>query len=335
MRSIFTKMDEYRKEALGKAKPDFPEFVGPMIVKELRQGMRARRFVVPFIFVHVLMVWALFVDLDSSSIWKLFRLLEIDFPLEGQSTYWLMVSVILLGVVPLGGLGLLQQETLGANVELLLMTRLSRWKVVCGQWLVLCLQGGLIFLVTLPYLMVRYSFVGGMNIPATFVAVATLLCLQAMGNALAVALSGFDKWLHRILLGFLLIGSVFFTALIIIGSGFVWILEAASHSPNVEESALIFLVGLVATTAYFTILFLQIGRAKIRLYERLYEPSQSSTMVTMAICSPLIFGFGALATVGFGALPMALLLTWSNYCMDRMPSPPQTESKVDEPLVRV
>ena len=49
--------------------------------------------------------------------------------------FWMVVSAICLFVMPLGGLVLMGQELEEGNHELLLLTKLDRWKVVFGKFI--------------------------------------------------------------------------------------------------------------------------------------------------------------------------------------------------------
>ena len=67
---------------------------------------------------------------------------------------------------------------------------------------------------------------------------------------------------------------------------------------------------MCASTIYYLVIFLQIARAKVRLYELPWEPSLSNGLVILAIVSPLFLGMLAVGTMGWGAIPVALLTAW-------------------------
>jgi hypothetical protein len=307
---------------------DFPEFLGPMVVKELREGMRARRFVLPFLLVHLLMLVALFSDLASIEVGSGFSLFMVGYGgIQGLAEFWKMASLMLLVVIPLGGIGALQKESAGGNVELLLMTGQSRWKIVGGQWLVMFAQGSFILLTMVPYLLVRYFMIGGIDLLMVGTVVFCLLCLHGIANAFAIALSGYANLLKRILLGFFLFWAAVITVMAIIGSAGAMMSGMGSYEFGVG-AALAITGGTLTAMIYLVVLFLQIGRARIRLFERSYEVSQSVGIVIMVIVSPFMMGFVGIATMGWGVVPLALLLSWGLFCNDRgmkgndTPTPP-------------
>ncbi len=296
---------------------DFPDILGPMIVKELRQGTRAKIFVVPFLGVHLLMLIALGFDLSAEGQGGAF-FFGWD-PLAGQGMFWLFSYGLLLLVTPFGGLGALQREASGANVELLLMTKLSRWRIVFGIWLVLCALGGLIALTLLPYLLVRYFLIGGMNVVATATVFAILVVLNAVANALAIGLSGYSSLALRFVIGLFAIPAIYIAAGIGMASG-IHAAQAMGIYTEFNGWAALFTLGCVVVIAlYFIMCGLQLGRARIRLFEHPFEPPPSRAVVTLIVISPLIFGMVGLFTVGYGVIPGFLFFTWVVYMIDRPP----------------
>jgi len=141
---------------------DFPERMDPMTVKEFRQGPRARQFVLPFVALQVVMFGVAlleWVDLsDGTANWGLFG--------EGGRRYapafWSGVALMLLAVIPFSRFFDLQQEFAGRNAELLMLSGVSRWRIVRGKWMVSMLMSLLVLVSVLPYLMLRY-FYGGLE----------------------------------------------------------------------------------------------------------------------------------------------------------------------------
>ncbi|MEM7386278.1 MAG: hypothetical protein AAF514_15150, partial [Verrucomicrobiota bacterium] len=119
-------------------KEDFPEFLDPMTIKELRQGLRARLFVVPFVAVHLVVLVALIFEylIATESVRTGTAVTSFDDFVQ-YGLFWTVVGLVLLVVTPLGGIASVRQELDGRNQELLLLTRLTRWKLVLGKWMVL------------------------------------------------------------------------------------------------------------------------------------------------------------------------------------------------------
>ena len=122
---------------------DLPEGLGPMTVKELRQGLRRGMFIYPFIGIHLLAVVAMAVEFKMQEVEKFTEfagVLNLLLFLPGgmfSGVFWAVTGAVCLLFMPLGGLALMGQELEKGNHELLLMTPLSRWKVVRGKFLAL------------------------------------------------------------------------------------------------------------------------------------------------------------------------------------------------------
>src|SRR6185436_10235188 len=115
---------------------DFPTWLPAMLVKELRQGLRARGFVGTLVGFQVVMtlftVFAIAGGTGSSS----FEIL--------QGAYWAMLNLQLLLITPIRAMAGLQAELETRSIDLLLLTRLTAWRVVLGKWCSLLVQAALL-----------------------------------------------------------------------------------------------------------------------------------------------------------------------------------------------
>lgn len=129
---------------------DFPTWLPAMLVKELRQGLRTRGFVgtlVGFQIVMTLfMVFALAGGTGSGSYSML------------QGAFWTVLTLQLLVITPARALAGLQNELESRAVDLLMLTRLTAWRVVLGKWISLLAQAALLVVALLPYGVARYFF---------------------------------------------------------------------------------------------------------------------------------------------------------------------------------
>ena len=129
---------------------DFPAWLSPMVVKELRQGVQSGAFAWTFIGLQA----AMFLFLS-------WGMTAIDPEVRGpgreffQFFFWLIVAVGVLFVLPLRGLGSISGERAGNNLDLVRLTRLSATKIVFGKWLAIVAQGALLVAAVLPYLVLR------------------------------------------------------------------------------------------------------------------------------------------------------------------------------------
>ena len=131
---------------------DFGDRLGPVVVKELRQGLRARRFVGPFLLIHLVAVFAVMTEAATGA---------VGASIVGTGLLVSILGLMLCVAMPLSGFGALQPELHpGRNIELLLLANLSRWQIVIGKWLVMTSLAGLILVSLLPYLLIRH-YIGG------------------------------------------------------------------------------------------------------------------------------------------------------------------------------
>lgn len=298
---------------------DFPDRIPPMMVMELRQALRGKMFVVPFISVHVAMLFALVADLapnnrTGSAPFSLRSILLSIADPSGQTWFWFVAGILLLIVMPWAGLSGLKRETEAKNVELLLIANLSRWRIVFGKWLVLCALGALVAVTMLPYLLVRY-FAGGMNVPATLYTAITLLLINATANAIAIGLSGYQSIIMQIILAVVCLVSAWIsTAIITASTAYLFMMLTGTSELGVWLGGTI---GIGCSAILFCSCGLQLGRARIRLFERAYDLPMSQTIVLYIVFMPVFVGIAAMMTLGFAAILGALLMIWVLAMTDR------------------
>ncbi|XHR26689.1 MAG: ABC transporter permease [Chthoniobacteraceae bacterium] len=170
---------------------DFADWLSPIVVKELRQGMRARAFMGIFLAIQFFMIVCVFVSLGSDSN-----------SLEGVTgLFWFLLGAALLGAMPLRGINSLHGEIKEKTLELMLLTQLSAWRITAGKWLALVLQTFLLVCSVLPYVVLRY-FIGGVDLIHELIVLGWLIAGSCLLTALFVGLSPFMKSIvFRIILG--------------------------------------------------------------------------------------------------------------------------------------
>ncbi len=267
-----------------------------MTVKELRQGLRRGMFVYPFIGIHLLAVVAMlaeFRDPDEVEQYTEYAgVLNLLLFLPGHmfsGAFWAVTGAVCLLFMPLGGLALMGQELDEGNHELLLMTPLSRWKVVRGKFFALWGLCLLTFSSLLPYLIVRY-LIGGIDVWRNIVMAATVVLFSGMMAAGAIGASSYTGIAGRIgalllFIGWSMIPSlavvVGFSGVVTGGAGLVWHFNA------------------LAAFFCFTILGLALARSRIRLVVHHYEVKPSWMIIGLLFFTPFVVGMATLTTVGF------------------------------------
>lgn len=174
---------------------DFPDRLSPMVVKELRQGMRTRMFGIVMLVLHLLLV--LFTLMSGGA----GNAAEINGWFDGLIT--LVVGIIL----PLRGFSAVADEIKAGTLDMLALSRLSAGRIVFGKWASIVSQSLLITLSILPYVVARYVF-GGLDLFTEMLMLAAKWLGGAVLTAVVIALSTQKQfWLRAVVIALpLLIG---------------------------------------------------------------------------------------------------------------------------------
>ena len=176
---------------------DFPDRLSPMLVKELRQGLRTHSFVILFLILQGLLALILLTIAAAN-------------PKAGgvvSSIIFCFFSFAVLLVQPLRGMSAISSEVKSDTIDLMSLTRLSAWRIVFGKWSSIMGQTGLFLFAVIPYLILRYFF-GGMQLFSELLLFFSIFLLSGVFTAITVGLSASTLALIRSLplfLGLLLI----------------------------------------------------------------------------------------------------------------------------------
>ncbi len=270
-----------------------------MTAKELRQSLRRGSFVLPFLGIQLLAVVAMAAEFHMGhaagssdytgmlNIWLLWS----------SGPFWMIVAVVCMLIMPLGGLILMGQELEEGNHELLLLTKLNRWKIVFGKFATLWGLSVITFVSLLPYVVVRYM-VGGIEWWHEAACAGTVLGGSAMIGAGAIGASAFKGIAARI--------SVLFLYLVSMLAGCaapVW----GSAMQTKGCGILYHLTALAAVTCY-TIAGLALARSRLRLAVMAYEVKPGGMLIGLLIFAPFVIGMITAFTVGFGGIVGLLLM---------------------------
>ena len=254
---------------------DFADWLSPMLVKELRQGVRTKMFVAVFILLQV----AMLLDLSLS---LLVAASHLDAS-EGTIVFWVLVCVPVLLIVPFTGLNAIGSEVKANTLELIFLTRLTAFRIVLGKWLALFAQSLLLVCATLPYLVLRY-FMGGVNIAGELLALGTALVGSALLTALTVGLSAYPTRLVRPLVA---VGGLF---LFFVGAEFLFMVVLRGRM----GTSIFDWLGIVTALLWATLLMgllLDAGAARIA------PPAENHTGFMRAVA---VAGLGLAAVLSWG-----------------------------------
>ncbi len=161
---------------------DFPDWLSPIVVKELRQGLKSRAFV----------AIATLLQGGMAFIFVLAALSGMQPGSGGVDTlsgfFWFMLWLPLVFFMPGRALQSVVEETKLQTLELVQMTRMRSLRIVLGKWLALSVQSLLLVLAILPYFVLRYFF-GGVNLAGDLTNLVSLLALSLVLTAAGLAAS--------------------------------------------------------------------------------------------------------------------------------------------------
>jgi hypothetical protein len=179
---------------------DFPDFLSPMLVKELRQGLNTPFFIAIFIIVQALLLLIILSKILKSGAHDSHSFSPIIF---------LTFAVFVCGIQPLRALYSISAETSEKKMELVIITKLTPWKLVSGKWCSYMSQSLLITISLLPYLILSY-LLGGMKVAHECFMYSSFFVGSGLGVALAILCSNISVVFFRFLIaGFLSLISLF------------------------------------------------------------------------------------------------------------------------------
>lgn len=130
---------------------DFPDRLSPMVVKELRQGLRTRLFGGVLLTLHLMLV--------------LLTLLSGGAENADVVSGWFdgIITLVLCIIMPLRGFSAVADELKSGTLDMLALTRLSAGRIIFGKWAAIASQSLLLMLSILPYVVARFVF-GGLDL---------------------------------------------------------------------------------------------------------------------------------------------------------------------------
>jgi hypothetical protein len=162
---------------------DFSDWFSPILVKELRQGLKSRSFVLIFILVQVIMVLLVGMQLLSQATGGT----QSDMR-SFDGFFWAFVWIPLVFLMPARGLTAISEEVKANTLDLVQLTKLSAFRIVLGKWVALVAQTLLLVAAILPYAVLRYFF-GQVDVVSDLTNIGLLLMLSLLLTAAEIALS--------------------------------------------------------------------------------------------------------------------------------------------------
>ena len=293
---------------------DLPDRFGAMTVKELRQGLRRGMFVIPFVVIQALAVLAMVVEFNMGDVEEFNKMTGVLNPglFFSSGPFWFVTGMVCIIIMPLGGLALMGQELEEGNHELLLMTPLTRWKVVRGKFLAmwgLCL---VTFFSLLPYMIVRY-FIGGIDAWRNIVMALTVVTASGILSAGAIGASSFLTNLGRICM----------MALFLVSMILSWLAPMWGSYAQTDGCGVIYHINALAYFLCYTVFGLALARSRIRLVVHQYEVKPSWMVIGLLIFTPLVVSMATAMTLGYGGFVGLIGMTLVAWFADSTPKAPK------------
>lgn len=287
-----------------------------MLVKELRQGLKAHGFTITFVILQILL--AIVVVYHA----LLYSRDPYNFRSNGlQSVFWTLAALQLLIATPLRALGALASERKANTLELIFMTGLSPLRICFGKWASLMFQTLLVTVALLPYGIVRYFF-GGMNLIEELTILGWLVLASGVLTACALMLSGTHITLRIIALGVAIVFVSPTFVMIMVGMGVRGGLGISGLGIPLGSADWVWLL-VVANALLLTIAFLSIAADTIAaaaentaLRLRLLGLGFQIVGLGLAIFGAEEITVGAQAGVG---VTLSLLIVWVQLASLREP----------------
>lgn len=261
---------------------DFPDSMSPMLVKELRQGLRAKTFLGLFLFFQlILAVTVLPLALSLTDEWAG---TVVSYTIFG------FFGLAVLLIQPLRGASALSSEIRNNTLDMMKLSRFSAFKIVWGKWVAITAQTTLLFSSVMPYLILRY-FSGGMNLVGELVLMGLLYLASLMLTAVSVALSATSPVIARVVTVIVTLTALAYAGRYVItglmsGSG----LGMDSLSLADEKSVLV-VTGLIIYFCYIIHTMLSLGASAIA------SPTENHAVARRLVA---FFGIGIAIGVALG-----------------------------------
>ena len=275
---------------------DFADWLSPILVKELRQGMQARTFVSIFIVVQVVMILLVGFHLLS---------LSTNAGTSGfDGFFWIFVGFPLLVLMPARGLAAVSEELRANTLDLVRLTRLTAFRIILGKWVALVSQSGLLVAAILPYAVLRYFF-GRVDVILELETLGWMLAASFVITAGTIALSTAHLVLRVLILlaalpAFLSLMSAYAFSRAFGGGGY----SSGSFVP-VDAWWLILTVMVV-----YVVMFLEYAASKIAPLSENHSARKRSAVLLFSIILMVAGWLGGASWLILILIPLVPIIVW-------------------------
>ncbi len=187
-----------------KSTSDFSDRISPMLVKELRQGLKGPSFMILFIAIQAILAVLILGQSFVTSYDNVGK--------DISTSIFICLSLATCVLQPLRAISAVGAEIKENTIDLMVITRLSAWRIVFGKWISIVSQSALIITAITPYLILRYFF-GGMQLFGELMGMLSIFIASAGITAVFIGISSLPNLILRGIIG---LGAVFFISMFII-----------------------------------------------------------------------------------------------------------------------
>lgn len=280
---------------------DFPDRLSPMVVKELRQGLRTRLFGGVLLTLHLMLVLLTFMSGGAEN--------------AAVVSGWFdgIITLVLCIIMPLRGFSAVADELKSGTLDMLALTRLSAGRIIFGKWAAIASQSLLLMLSILPYVVARFVF-GGLDLFGEMAALFYKWLAGVVIAAVIVALSTQRQfWMRAV---------VVFLPLMIGGCGAFSFIVMSRMGPGTSSSSMftfftksgggsasLLAVGMAAWAIFF---FLSLAATRIAPTASLLSVIKRSVHLLMILALLLLGwltsgGVASMVTLAVSLLPLLMM----------------------------
>ncbi len=267
---------------------DFSDRLSPMLVKELRQGLRAKTFIMVFLSLQVILSIMLLSASASSASEQAGSVVS--------NMIFIFFAIAVLVVQPMRGVAALASEIKSNTIDMMVLTRLSAWRIVYGKWVAIISQSALILVTIIPYLILRYFF-GGMNLVGEIVFLGLIFLTSMALTAVTVGLSGSASAIIRALIPLFGIPLLFISMI-----GFTF----GRGSNNIIEVCSLDTIESVVGILLYVISILYLGWSALSLGASLIAPAAENHS-TIRRCITLVLLIGLIPVVLYSSIEQEII----------------------------
>lgn len=296
---------------------DFSDRLSPMLVKELRQGLKSPVFTWGLIAMQMALAIMAMVAMDSGN------------DRDANEFFWWSVAGIVCVLLPMRVANALRDEMGGNTLDTLVLTRLSAWRITLGKWLATSALQVLVSMTVLPYLIMRY-FAGGVNMPMELAWLGIYVLFGLVVTAVMLGLSWFRFFLVRAVL---MLGVIFCAVGFCAGT----IHEISRNDYGLDEIYRELgwpgIIGILAGILWVAFFFLDLGAAQIA--PRAENRATRRRLVALAVfvtASVCCFFFNR--TEAGAIFSMLVLFAMGPPCIQALCEQPANYTPVLQPFVK-